>query len=200
MHLSVGVGILLLGLVSANDLDFVEEGEERTIFTSGGTYYIALNTTYLIYYSFLAGIIVLGGVLLSSLFGEPEASGGYGQYQNKRADYQQDAYRQKRDAYDYSFTEQVVLLADAFKKYGLQQEVGCQLYVACESGKIAQHKKNGRLAKEVHTLLSGMTRAENEPFYKNDGYLKDLFSSFKIGSIGSSCAKFRKQCRKNKIF
>ena len=48
------------------------------------------------------GIIVLGGVLLSSLFGEPEASGGYGQYQNKRADYQQDAYRQKRDAYDYS--------------------------------------------------------------------------------------------------
>ena len=45
---------------------------------------------------------MLGGVLLSSLFGEPEASGGYGQYQNKRADYQQDAYRQKRDAYDYS--------------------------------------------------------------------------------------------------
>ena len=33
----------------------LKEGEERTIFTSGGTYYIALNTTYLIYYSFLAG-------------------------------------------------------------------------------------------------------------------------------------------------
>ena len=42
------------------DIDGVEEedGEARTVFTSGGTYYIALNTTYLLYYSLLLGTSV----------------------------------------------------------------------------------------------------------------------------------------------
>ena len=40
---------------SLDTSDFVEEGEERTIFTSGGTYYLALNTTYLLLYSLLLG-------------------------------------------------------------------------------------------------------------------------------------------------
>jgi len=199
---SLCLSVVLVGLVAATDLDTInEEGEERTIFTSGGTYYIALNTTYLLYYSAIAGIIVLTGVLLSSLFGEPEATGGYGQYQNKRADYDgQGGYKTKREAHEYSFTDQVVLLADAFKKYGLAKEVGCQLYVACESGNVSKHQKNGRLAKEIHQHLSGLSRSENEAFYKNDGYMKDMFSAFKLGSIGSSCAKFRKQCRNQKVF
>ena len=36
------------------DSDY-EDGEERTIFTSGGTYYLALNTTYLLWYALLLG-------------------------------------------------------------------------------------------------------------------------------------------------
>ena len=50
--------VLASGLVSATtELDdlMTEDGEGRTIFTSGGTYYLALNTTFLIYYTLLAG-------------------------------------------------------------------------------------------------------------------------------------------------
>ena len=71
--------------------DYEEDGEERTIFTSGGTYYIALNTTYLLIWSLL-----LGGLLLGALFlaGGTQASttGGYGSqyggYQQKSSEYE----------------------------------------------------------------------------------------------------------------
>merc|ERR1712037_702962 len=63
----------LLGLVSATtiDIDGVEEAEDgdaRTVFTSGGTYYIALNTTFLLYYSVLAGALLLAILALSGAF------------------------------------------------------------------------------------------------------------------------------------
>ena len=51
--------LCVIGLAKASTIDIdgfeEEDGEERTVFTSGGTYYIALNTTYLLYYSLLAG-------------------------------------------------------------------------------------------------------------------------------------------------
>ena len=83
--------------ISLEDVDVeTEEGEGRTVFTSGGTYYIALNTTYLLYYGIIAGSLLLGGLLLSGLLtgGSGAAStAGYGQgYQN----------RFKRQAFDQS--------------------------------------------------------------------------------------------------
>ena len=56
-----------------------EEGEGRTIFTSGGTYYIALNTTFLLYYSLIAGALLLAGLALSGVFSGSAESTGYGQ-------------------------------------------------------------------------------------------------------------------------
>ena len=35
----------------------------------------------------------------------------------------------------------------------LAQAQGCQLYVACESSNVAQHYKNGPLAKTVYTVM-----------------------------------------------
>ena len=59
---SVFLFLVIIGLTKASTVDIdgfeEEDGEERTIFTSGGTYYIALNTTYLLYYSLLAGMFV----------------------------------------------------------------------------------------------------------------------------------------------
>merc|ERR1712209_48474 len=91
--------IVISSLVSAHATsldtsDYVEEGEERTIFTSGGTYYLALNTTYLLLYSLLLGGLLLGALFLTSGVGGASAnSGGYGQqyggYQQKTGqDYQ----------------------------------------------------------------------------------------------------------------
>ena len=54
--------LCVIGLAQATTIDIdgleEEDGEERTVFTSGGTYYIALNTTYLLYYSLLAGMFI----------------------------------------------------------------------------------------------------------------------------------------------
>ena len=61
--------LLVLGLAKATSIDIdgfeEEDGEERTVFTSGGTYYIALNTTYLLYYSLLAGMFICHGLNIS---------------------------------------------------------------------------------------------------------------------------------------
>ena len=91
--------LLFVGAATASaveELDIEEEGEGRTVFTSGGNYYIALNTTYLLYYGIIAGSLLLGGLLLSGLLtgGSGAAStAGYGQgYQN----------RFKRQAFDQS--------------------------------------------------------------------------------------------------
>ena len=51
--------LLLIGAACVTaELDLVddieeEDGEARTVFTSGGNYYIALNTTYLLYYAII---------------------------------------------------------------------------------------------------------------------------------------------------
>ena len=99
----------LLGLVSATtiDIDGVEEpedGDARTVFTSGGTYYIALNTTFLLYYSVLAGALLLAILALSGAFSSAESTSGYGQQYGYQQQYQQRAgaeegYRNKREAY-----------------------------------------------------------------------------------------------------
>ena len=53
--------VCMTGLVAGGSIDTLDlngdvyEGDERSIFTSGGTYYIALNTTYVIYYAIIAG-------------------------------------------------------------------------------------------------------------------------------------------------
>merc|ERR550519_2286584 len=114
-------------LATTIDIDGVEESEEdgdaRTVFTSGGTYYIALNTTFLLYYSVLAGALLLAILALSGAFSSAESTSGYGQqYGYQQQQYQQRAgaeegYRNKRQAFSSDFTDQLHLLADAFNKY-----------------------------------------------------------------------------------
>ena len=101
----------LLGLVSATTIDIngveesEEEGDARTVFTSGGTYYIALNTTFLLYYSVLAGALLLAILALSGAFSSAESTSGYGQqYGYQQHHYQQRAgaeegHRNKRQAF-----------------------------------------------------------------------------------------------------
>jgi len=155
--------LCVIGLAKASTIDIdgfeEEDGEERTVFTSGGTYYIALNTTYLLYYSLLAGTLLLAGLALSGLFtGSAESSSGYGQqygYQQKQGQGQGQGQggfaRNKR--YAEGFTDQLNLLAEAFHKYEIDETNGCQLYVACESSDVAMHRKNGPLAKTVYQAM-----------------------------------------------
>jgi len=198
--------LCVIGLAKASTIDIdgfeEEDGEERTVFTSGGTYYIALNTTYLLYYSLLAGTLLLAGLALSGLFtGSAESSSGYGQqygYQQKQGQGQGGFARNKR--YAEGFTDQLNLLAEAFHKYEIDETNGCQLYVACESSDVAKHRKNGPLAKTVYHAMRKISEPQNARLYEDDKYLMDIMSAFKIGSSGQSCQQFRKQCRKEKVF
>jgi hypothetical protein len=56
----------------------VAEGQAKTFFSSGGNYYLALNTTYLIYYGVLLGLALLALLALAPLFGGSSADSGYG--------------------------------------------------------------------------------------------------------------------------
>lgn len=193
--LLIGAACVTAELDLADDIE-EEDGDARTVFTSGGNYYIALNTTYLLYYAIIAGSLLLAGLALSSLFGgaaETE-SGGYGQqYGQQQQGYQQS--RQKRNAFDQNFTNQLYLLAEAFQKYEIE-ETGCQLYVACESSNVSKHTKNGRLAKLVYEVMSNLKKSENADLYKDDEYMKDLMKAF----TGSDCSKYRQMCRTEKVF
>ena len=88
---------------SVVDLEGVEEeGEERTIFTSGGTYYIALNTTYLLIWSLLLGGLLLGALFLSGGAGASADSGygsGYSGYQQRQDHHHQGFHRTRRQAH-----------------------------------------------------------------------------------------------------
>jgi len=200
--------LFVLGLAKASTIDIdgfeEEDGEERTVFTSGGTYYIALNTTYLLYYSLLLGTLLLAGLALSGLFtGSEESTSGYGQQYGYQQGYQQKNSqggfaRNKR--YAEGFTDQLNLLAEAFHKYEIDETNGCQLYVACESSNVSQHRKNGPLAKTVYHAMTSIANPQNTRLYEDDKYLMDIMSAFKIGSSGQSCQQFRKQCRKEKVF
>jgi len=204
---SVFLFLVIIGLTKASTVDIdgfeEEDGEERTIFTSGGTYYIALNTTYLLYYSLLAGTLLLAGLALSGLFsGSAESTSGYGQqyggYQRQGQSQGPGGFSNKR--YAEGFTDQLNLLAEAFHKYEIDETNGCQLYVACESSNIAMHRKNGPLAKTVYHAMKKISEPQNTRLYEDDKYLMDIMSAFKIGTSGQSCQQFRKQCRKEKVF
>jgi hypothetical protein len=163
---------------------------------------VALNTTYLLIWSLLLGALLLGALFLSGGASASSESGysGYSGYQ-QRQDYghQHGHHRQRREA-QYDFTEQLNRLAEAFHKYEIDEAQGCQLYVACESSNVAQHYKNGPLAKTVYTVMRTISAPENSHLYEDDKYLQDILQAFKAGERGESCDYFRKQCRKDKIF
>ena len=110
-------GALLCPLAAATDglyKDFVEtydpmavegeDGEARTVFTSGGQYFIALNTTYLLLYSLLFGLGLLAALAIGSLFGgggEPAQDTSYGYAEQSYSTDAHGHYAQKRSLATY---------------------------------------------------------------------------------------------------
>ena len=86
----------------------VAEGQAKTFFSSGGNYYLALNTTYLIYYGVLLGLALLALLALAPLFGGNSADSGYGyqHYQqrhgqeNPNSDFHQHQRQRRGAAWD----------------------------------------------------------------------------------------------------
>jgi len=198
--------LLVIGLARANTVDIdgleAEEGDERTIFTSGGTYYIALNTTYLLIWSLLLGGILLGALFLAGGSGASSDSGygsQYGGYGQRKSGFEENFNRNKRDLFEYDLKDQLNLLAEAFHKYEIAEDTGCQLYIACESSS-ASHYKNRPLAKTVYTAMRAISQPQNADLYEEDKYLLDILNAYELGTKGQSCEHFRKLCKNDKIF
>ena len=97
--------LFVIALARANTLqEDLEDGEERTIFTSGGTYYIALNTTYLLIWSLLLGGLLLGALFLAGGSGASAESGygsQYGGYGQRKSGFEENFNRNKRDLFEH---------------------------------------------------------------------------------------------------
>merc|ERR1712025_903937 len=105
--------------------DELDDGEERSLFTSGGVYYLALNTTTLIYYALGAGAIILLLLLLTSMASPSQSSGfgqnyGYDQFQRRNGE--EADHNKKREALNSGFLTQLLSLSDAFTKYSSEKE------------------------------------------------------------------------------
>lgn len=182
-----------------------DEGEDRQIFTSGGTAFLALNQTFALLAAALLGATLLGLLFLLGTNpgagagdqGGYDGGSGYGSGNGGSSGY--GSHKTRREA-NWDFTEQLNRLAEAFHKYEIDEAQGCQLYVACESSNVAQHYKNGPLAKTVYTVMRTIATPENSYLYEDDKYLQDILQAFKAGASGESCDHFRKQCRKDKVF
>merc|ERR1719278_2181126 len=70
----------------------------------------------------------------------------------KKSGFEEGFNRNKRDLFEYGLKDQLNLLAEAFHKYEIAEDTGCQLYIACESSS-ASHYKNRPLAKTVNTAM-----------------------------------------------
>jgi len=201
--------LLLLGVATAEqltdqELSVEDSDEERSLFTSEGSYYIALNTTYLILGTLFIGAAVLAAYLLSSLGESEPPVVGFEEPLYSRGDFEghkghPHRHRGRRNAFDANLNNQVALLSQAFQKYEVT-EAGCKLYVACESSRVNTVEKRGKLAKLVSQILSNIDESGKEEMFEDNVYMKDMMAAFKIGSIGSDCSTFRKECRKLKVF
>ena len=94
-HLTIFVTLLafLAALTKAESVldNFEGQQEAKTFFTSGGNYYLALNTTYLIYYGILAGLAALAALAIGAAFfsgGGKAQSSSYGSQNSGYNSYQ----------------------------------------------------------------------------------------------------------------
>merc|ERR1719347_1698049 len=107
MRIVALLSLLTLCKASTVDIDgFEEDGEERTIFTSGGVYYLALNTTTLIYYALGAGAMIVVLLLLTSMASPNQSSGfgqnyGYDQFQRRNGE--ETDHNKKRETVNSGF-------------------------------------------------------------------------------------------------
>jgi len=194
---------LLVACVKADSVldDFDAQSEAKTFFTSGGTYYLALNTTYLIYYGILLGIGVMALIAITQLGGD-EAAHPYSsnnQYRREGDASEEEFYhdRQRRAAHTQDVATKLAQLDSALKKYQVE-EAECELFIACEASQVHRLEENGPLAKIVNEIFSTMNPEKNYP--KMTDRMANLFQSFQYGTNAyqsgqyDACQPLRNKC------
>eukprot|EP00093_Oithona_nana_P003409 03409.XXX_102270_103252_1 [CDS] Oithona nana genome sequencing. len=95
--------------------------------------------------------------------------------------------RKRRDAFydDEDMVAKLHWINESFRKYQIE-DVGCQLYVACEAGKLQglnKHPKFGRLTTMIHKLISPIELGRVDQLQDD---VKSLFLAYQEGAMLST--------------
>merc|ERR1719464_1494061 len=144
-----------------------DAGNEIGMGRSFGISNISLVITYT---TVVIAALMLAGFLWMAFAYSGQSSSGYG--------------RRKRDAFNVNedMAAKLHWINESFRRYEIE-DLGCQLYIACEAGKIKGEKKSpkiGRITTMIHSMISPIELSEVDQLPKE---VKRLFLAYQEGSM-----------------
>jgi len=142
-------------------------GNEIGMGRSFGISNISLVITYT---TVVIAALMLAGFLWMAFAYSGQSSSGYG--------------RKKREAFniDEDMAAKLHWINESFRRYEID-DLGCQLYIACEAGKIKGQKKSpkiGRITTMIHSMISPIELRDVDKLPKE---VKRLFLAYQEGSM-----------------
>jgi len=148
--------------------DRLDKNAENEIGT--GRFGVSNISLVITYATVVIAALMLTGFMWMAFAYSGQSSSGYG--------------RRKRDAFnvDEDMAAKLHWINESFRTYEIE-DLGCQLYVACEAGKIKGEKKSpkiGRITTMIHSLISPIELGEVDQLPTD---VKRLFLAYQEGSM-----------------
>jgi hypothetical protein len=157
--LIVVVGIFYTVLLSGSTVDALQLSQYSEVFSQysdslgndagneigmGRSFGISNISLVITYTTVVIAALMLAGFLWMAFAYSGQSSSGYG--------------RRKRDAFNVNedMAAKLHWINESFRRYEIE-DLGCQLYIACEAGKIKGEKKSpkiGRITTMIHSMIS----------------------------------------------
>jgi len=183
--LIVVVGIFYTVLLSGSTVDALQLSEYSEVFSQysdslgndagneigmGRSFGISNISLVITYTTVVIAALMLAGFLWMAFAYSGQSSNGYG--------------RRKRDAFNVNedMAAKLHWINESFRRYEIE-DLGCQLYIACEAGKIKGEKKSpkiGRITTMIHSMISPIELSEVDRLPKE---VKRLFLAYQEGSM-----------------
>jgi len=183
--LIVVVGIFYTVLLSGSTVDALQLSEYSEVFSQysdslgndagneigmGRSFGISNISLVITYTTVVIAALMLAGFLWMAFAYSGQSSSGYG--------------RRKRDAFNVNedMSAKLHWINESFRRYEIE-DLGCQLYIACEAGKIKGEKKSpkiGRITTMIHSMISPIELSEVDRLPKE---VKRLFLAYQEGSM-----------------
>jgi len=174
----VGLTILL----SSSYVDALQLSEYSEVFSQysdltagneigmGRSFGISNISLVITYTTVVIAALMLAGFLWMAFAYSGQSSSGYG--------------RKKREAFniDEDMAAKLHWINESFRRYEID-DLGCQLYIACEAGKIKGQKKSpkiGRITTMIHSMISPIELRDVDKLPKE---VKRLFLAYQEGSM-----------------
>jgi len=183
--LIVVIGIFYTVLLSGSTVDALQLSEYSEVFSQysdslgndagneigmGRSFGISNISLVITYTTVVIAALMLAGFLWMAFAYSGQSSSGYG--------------RRKRDAFNVNedMAAKLHWINESFRRYEIE-DLGCQLYIACEAGKIKGEKKSpkiGRITTMIHSMISPIELSEVDQLPKE---VKRLFLAYQEGSM-----------------